>query len=206
MNVFLNFSLNMFLNIFLIVSFFSIKLFHITCIDSMPLSLTLSCVSGNINAWPSASPLGESLGHTCSNGRPLRGSLATTSADTTTTLIGWLLLPTWPLILLLVPRHNRLSSLNGFCKTKCFFFYFIPKLKKYSFYRISLLGSNFLNVELVNKMFFFTKLKIFFCIFFNIFFFKGLWNVKSFRRLSQRFYFVRDLDTRLAFTRHWTSL
>ena len=91
-------------------------------------------------------------------------------------------------------------------KQNVFFFFFIPKLKKYSFYRISLLGSNFLNVELVNKMFFFTKLKIFFCIFFNIFFFKGLWNVKSFRRLSQRFYFVRDLDTRLAFTRHWTSL
>lgn len=55
----------------------------------MPLSLMLSkcCESGNINASPSAMPLGESLGHTCNNGKPLGGSLRITSAVITIGLV-----------------------------------------------------------------------------------------------------------------------
>lgn len=118
----------LFLFIYSPIAFLFFLCSYLTWIDSMPLSFTLSWVSGNMKAWPSASPLGESLGHTWSNGSPLRGSLATTSAETTTTF-GLLTLDVTPplplllvllllLLLLLVPRHSRLSSLSGFCETR----------------------------------------------------------------------------------------
>ena len=88
---------------FLINTRSSYRFDYATCMDSMPLSLTFSWTSGNTNACacPSASPLGESLGHTCSRGSPPRGSVQTSA--TTSLLCSPAL------------RHNRPSSLNGFC-------------------------------------------------------------------------------------------